>query len=248
MNKKIILFICFSLLSMGVFSQLKFGVKGGINYTFPNYVFKTEVKLEYVEPFYVINTYKEKKPKTQGIAPLFGVFLDIKIADGLSFQPELLFSFRHYNAVVEELYEDTMVSILTQNYGYHKLLYLEVPLLFKFNSRINTGRYGRDDFFGFFIGPVLGVKLTESFIGESTVTFEGYGQKSINSSKDDLKSNVDHTTFDLGVTGGIMYDMEKGLRVGLRYNRSIFSVNKEDYPKVGFNILQLTVGWNFIKQ
>ena len=233
MIKKIILLLSFSIVSISAFTQMKFGVKGGVNYTFPTY----KVSADSID-----------KPKTGGIGPVFGMFMDIEISDGLIFQAELLGSFRYYNSTVDDLYEDKDVSILRQDYGYHKLMYLEIPLLFKYNHRLNTGKYGRDNYLGFYAGPLLGLKLLSSYVGERTITYEGYGQTSVNASKDDLESDIEYKAFDLGISAGVMFEMEKGFRMGLRFNRSLAAVNSNDAFSINHNLLQFTMGWNFIEQ
>jgi len=247
MLKKLGLFIGLSCFVLGANSQLKFGVNGGMNYIFSNHIHKTQVDVEYMAPFYKVST-KSEVSKSSGISPVFGIFLDPKIAGGIWFQTEMNLSFRYYNNILEDVFQDSLIKVTRQDYGYHKLMFLEIPLLLKYNHKINTGRYGRDNYIGFFIGPVLGLKLSDNYIGERTVTYEGYEQTSINTSKDELSSGIESKFLDLGAAAGIQYDKEKGFRIGIKYIRSLIATNKNEYPKVNHNIIQLTLGWNFIEQ
>lgn len=230
--KKIFLFITLSLFSMGAFSQLKFGVKAGVNYTFPSY----SVSADSID-----------KPKTSGIGSAYGFFLDLPISETFFFQPEFLVSFRYYNSVVTVEESAPNLSVKREDFGYHKLIYAEVPLLFKYNVEINTGKYGRDNFLGLYAGPVLGLQLGKGYVGERTTTVTAYDQATVTTTEFS-KSEIDYKPFDLAIAAGAMYDFEKGARIGLRFIRSLSAVNNNDGFKINHNVLQFTFGYNFIKQ
>ena len=217
---------------MGAFSQLKFGIKGGMNYTFPSYSVSAD---------------SIGKPKTSGIGTVVGFFCDVPLSETFFFMPEANLSFRYYNSVVETSGSGDNFSSLTEQFGYHKLVYLEVPLLFKLNMEINTGKYGRDNFLGIYAGPVFGLQLGKGFVGETVSTVTVYDQTTV--SKTEFSENdIDYKPFDLAISAGVMYDFEKGPRIGLRFLRSLAAVNNNDEYSINHNVLQFTVGYNFIRQ
>ena len=230
--KKILIILTLALFSMGAFSQLKFGVKGGMNYTFPSYT----VSADSID-----------KPKTSGIGTVVGFFCDIPLSETFFFMPEANLSFRYYNSVVETKSETSGFSSLTEVYGYHKLAYLEVPLLFKLNMEINTGKYGRNNFLGLYAGPVFGLQLAKGFVGETVSTITVYDQTTV-AKTEFSETDVDYKPFDLAISAGAMYDFEKGARIGLRFLRSLAAVNNNEGYSINHNVLQLTFGYNFIKQ
>ena len=62
------------------------------------------------------------------------------------------------------------------------------------------------------------------------------------------ENDIEYKPFDLAISAGVMYDFEKGARIGLRFLRSLAAVNKNDDFSINHNVLQLTFGYNFIQQ
>jgi hypothetical protein len=230
--KKIVLLLLLSLTSIGVSSQLKLGVKAGINNTFPSYKIDSDVLV---------------KPKTSGLGSVLGVFFEVPITETFIFQTELLIDFRYYNAhtTIEE--SSTNFSSKTEDFGYNKLAYFDFPLFFKYNIRLKTAsNYGSDNYFGIYAGPLLGFKILENYEGNRTTTITSFEQKTV--STNEIKDySVDFKPFDLSISVGAMLDYEKGLRIGLRYIRSLAAANKNSEFEINYNVLQLSVGYNFIE-
>ncbi len=230
--KKIFLFLTLSLFTMGAFSQTKFGIKAGMNYTFPTYNISSD---------------SIGKPSTSGIGSVYGFFLDLPLSDNLYFQAEALLSFRYYNSVVKTEASSSGFASITEEYGYHKLMYAEIPLLFKYNLEINTGKYGRNNFLGLYAGPVLGLQLGKGYVGETVTSVTVFDQNTVTKTETS-ETDIDYKPFDLAIGAGAVYDFEKGARIGLRFVRSLAAVNKNDDYSINHNVLQLTFGYNFIRQ
>ena len=230
--KKIFLILTLSLFTMGAFSQLKFGIKGGVNYTFPSY----NIKADSID-----------KPSTSGIGSVYGFFVDMPISDNLFFQAEALLSFRYYNSVVTTEASSSGFSSTTEEFGYHKLMYAEIPLLFKYNVEINTGKYGRNNFLGIYAGPVLGLQLGKGYVGETVTSVTVFDQNTVTKTETS-ETDIDYKPFDLAIGAGAMYDFEKGARIGIRFIRSLAAVNNNEEYAINHNVLQLTFGYNFIRQ
>lgn len=231
-NKSIVVFLILSMFSLGVFSQLKFGIKGGVNNTFPSYK---------------INTDGIVKPTTSGFGTVYGFFLDLPISETFVFQSELLTDFRYYTAYTLIEANATNFSSKTEDFGYNKLAYFEIPLLFKFNTRLKTSsRYGNDNYFGVYVGPLIGIKISENYEGNRTSTVTSFGQKTVSTNEIENYS-VDFKPLDISMSAGAMIDFEKGLRLGLRYIRSLAASNEDSDFQVNYNVLQFSFGYNFIK-
>ena len=225
--KKVILILTLSLLAVGAFSQVKFGLKAGVNYTFPSYSVKAD---------------SIGKPSTSGIGSAFGVFLDLPLTDNLFFQVEALASFRYYNSVVKTSTNENNFSSTTEVLGYHKLIYAEIPLMFKYNINLNTGKYGRSNVIGVYAGPVLGIQVGKGYIGETVTSVTVLSQNTV--TKSELsQTDIDYKPFDLAIGAGAMYDFEKGLRIGLRFIRSLAAVNNNNGYSINHNLLQLSLGY-----
>ena len=71
------------------------------------------------------------------------------------------------------------------------------------------------------------LKLLSSYVGERTITYEGYGQTSVNASKDDLESDIEYKAFDLGISAGIKNDiLLEYLKATILFNEFLFAINK----------------------
>ncbi len=229
--KKIVIAIMLPLLSVGAFSQIKVGVKGGLGYNFPSYK---------------INADSITKPKTGGLGFTFGGFIDAPLGDGsVNFLGELLLTSRGYNTTIDETTTEEDITIRKEEYGAMAPMYLEIPLMFKFNMKMNTGKYGADNFLGFFAGPHFALKLSDGYYLERTTSVTVYEQETV--VKEELKdSDIDYKPFDLGISAGIMHDWEMGLRVSLRYYRSLSPVNNNEEYGITHSGAMFTIGWNFI--
>ena len=231
-NKSLYVFLILSMFSLGAFSQLKFGIKVGVNNTFPSYK---------------INTEGIVKPKTSGFGTVYGFFLDLPISETFIFQSELLTDFRYYTAHTLIEANSTNFSSKTEDFGYNKLAYFEIPLLFKFNTRLKTSSsYGSDNYFGIYAGPLIGIKLSESYEGNRTSTVTSFDQKTVSTNEIENYS-VDFKPLDVSISAGAMLDFERGLRLEIRYIRSVSKANTDTDFGISYNLLQFSFGYNFIK-
>lgn len=228
--KKHFLIAVLSLSTMGAFSQMKIGIKGGLGYNIPSYK---------------INADSLDKPKTGGLGFTFGGFFEAPVGEGLIFLGELNLTSRAYNTVIDETVEDPDITIRKEEYGRISPMYLEIPLLFKFDMKLNTGKYGADNFLGFYAGPQFSLKLSDGYYVERTYTVNALDQETV--TKEEFKeSDIDYKPFDLGFAAGVLYDTEAGFRAGLRYFRSLNPVNNNEDFSITHSYLALTVGWNFL--
>lgn len=249
-TKKIVLLSSFLMFSLGMFSQVKFGVRGGVGYYMvPQSATGANVsKFNSIKP--EVDQIDLQYANTGGFGYNFGLFLDYSFTDNIGIQIEPSVSLRNYNEVLKNLSEDTLMSIITENYIYNKLTYLDIPILFKFNLSPNTGKYGRKNYFSFFAGPQIGLFLGKSEINEVTRSITIYEQTTVNTSKSERpnKFSIDYNTIDVAVVAGAMYDFEKGLRVGARYVGSVMPVTQNINFDSYQHSVQLTAGYNFIPQ
>ena len=249
-TKKIVLLSSFLMLSLGMFSQVKFGVRAGVGY----YMVPQSATGAIVSKFNSIKPEVDQidlqYAKTDGFGYNFGLFLDYSITGNIGIQIEPSVSLRHYNEVLKTLNEDTLVSVVSENYIYNKLTYLDIPILFKYNLNPNTGKYGRKSYISVFAGPQIGFFLGKTEINEVTNSVTIYEQPTVNTSNSERpnKFKIDYNTIDIAAVAGVMYDFEKGFRFGARYVGSLMPVTQNINFDVYHHAVHLTFGYNFIPQ
>ncbi len=237
-------------LTMSVFSQVKFGVRAGVGYYMvPQSNTGERIKTIPVKPTDQ-STMELLYSKNNGIGYNFGLFLEIPVADNFSIQIEPSYAFRNYNEVLTDFEVDTLLSVQYENYIFNKLSYFELPVLFKYNMRPNTGRYGRKSYFSVFGGAQLGLFLNKSEENRLTSIVNIYDQTTVNTDGT-VRANglsLEYNPIDIAAVAGIMYDFEKGLRFGVRYVGSLMPVNSNINFNIYHHSVQMTVGFNFIPQ
>lgn len=179
--------------------ETKFGVKGGLN---------------------VANlTGDEDEDNSSKVGFHLGGFVEIKVSDKFSVQPELLFSTQ--GTKFEETVLGTLVEYKTN------LSYLNIPVMAK---------YYVAEGFSLEAGPQIG------FLTSAKYKIESEGNESEVDGKDDFES------VDFGVNFGAGYDFTENLSVGLRYNLGLSNVYKTeagDDFKNSNNVFSVSLGYKF---
>jgi len=248
--KKIVLLSSFLLLATGMFSQIKFGIRAGTGYYMvPQSATGAIVsKFNSVKP--EVDQIDLQYAKTGGFGYNFGLFLDYSITDAIGIQIEPSVSLRNYNEVLKSFGADSLVSVISENYIYNELTYLDIPILFKYNLNPNTGKYGRKSYISVFAGPQIGLFLGKTESNEVTTSVTIYDQTTVNTAKRDRPNEfkIDYNTIDIAAVAGVMYDFEKGFRFGARYVGSLMPVTQNINFDSYHHAVHLTVGYNFIPQ
>ncbi len=236
------------LFATGVFSQIKFGVRAGLGYykVPQSATGAIASKVNSIKP--EVDQIDLQYAKTGGFGYNFGLFIDYSITENIGIQVEPSVSLRNYNEVLKSFREDTLSSVITENYIYNKLTYLDIPILFKFNLQPNTGKYGRRSYISVFAGPQIGLFLGKSEINETTNSVTIYDQTTVNTSNTDRPNEfkIDYNALDIAAVAGVMYDFEKGFRFGARYVGSLMPVTQNINFDSYQHSVHLTVGYNFI--
>ena len=152
-----------------------------------------------------------------------GGFVEIKIADKFTIQPELLYSTQgsKFNLVVNS--EGTNFD--TENT--FKLAYINIPVMFK---------YYVAEKFSLEAGPQIG------FLVDSKLEVNVIGQ-SVSQDAKDLFESV-----DFGLNLGAGYDITKNISAGLRYNFGLSNVATTESGEdtdIKNGVFSLSVGYKF---
>jgi opacity protein-like surface antigen len=181
--------------------ETKFGVKGGVNFaTITGDVEDVSMKVGFN----------------------VGGFVEIKVSDKFSVQPELLFSTQ--GARTEYSEGDGFNYDAKVNLGY-----LNIPVM---------ARYYVADKFSLEAGPQLGFLLSAKVKAEAT---EGGVTAS---AEEDVKD--DFESIDFGVNFGAGYDFTENLSVNVRYNLGLTNIAKDSVDdKINNSVLSLSLGYKF---
>jgi opacity protein-like surface antigen len=180
--------------------ETKFGVKGGLN---------------------VANISGDIEDNSSKVGFHVGGFVEIKVSDKFSVQPELLFSTQGSQAEYSEDFGGTVVSINEKI----NLSYLNIPVMAK---------YYVAEGFSLEAGPQIG------FLTSAKYKLEAEGQEEEEDAKDDFES------IDFGVNFGAGYDFTENLSAGLRYNVGLSNIAKDSgNDKISNSVFSVSLGYKF---
>ncbi len=137
-----------------------------------------------------------------------GGFVEIKVSDKFSVQPELLYSTQ---GAKSEYSEDFGGGIVVNTEETWRLSYLNLPIMAK---------YYVADKFSLEAGPQVGFLLGSEQEAESSVTFGGQTEsETVTVDAKDFTSSI-----DFGFNIGAGYDFTENLSAGLRYNIGLSNI------------------------
>jgi len=200
--KKIILSVV-AVLAFGFANaqEVKYGLKGGLNLSSLNFV-------------------GEGTPSSSSLASVnVGAFVEVKISDKFSIQPEVLYS-KQGNKMNFETEGVTLNSF--------KLDYINIPVMAK---------YYVDNKFSLEIGPQIGFLTSAMVNGTSSgVTVDVDAKQFFNS-------------VDFGLNFGANYDLTEKIFVGARYNLGLSNIGSDDFvgdgEKINNSVFSINLGFKF---
>jgi hypothetical protein len=201
------IFTAVAVLAFGFTNAQKaqFGIKGGLNVANQSYS-------------------GEGSPSSSSIIGFhIGGFVEVKVSDKFSIQPELLYSTQgsKFDVTVNE----GGINYDTENI--FKLAYINIPVIFK---------YYASEKFSLQAGPQIG------FLTSSKMETEVLGQSVTQDVKDFFES------VDYGLNIGAGYDFTKKVSAGIRYNfglANVFNDSEGSNDKIKNNVFSVSLGYKF---
>jgi hypothetical protein len=171
-----------------------------------------------------------------------GGFVEIKLTDKFSFQPELLYSmqgakteytetFSSFGETEKETYEEKI-----------RLGYLNLPLMFKFYAT---------DKFSIEAGPQIGFLMSAKYDIDYTYVLIDDSDGSIIDSYSDGVKGEDYKDYvksiDFGFNFGLGYEFTENVGANVRYNLGLSDINdiSGSDQKIGNGVFQLSIGYKF---
>jgi opacity protein-like surface antigen len=155
-----------------------------------------------------------------------GGFVEIKLSDKLTIQPELLYSTQGAKADNAEVELNNAVYTADVEFN---LSYINIPVMFK---------YYVAEKFNIEAGPQIGF-LTSAKTKTSVVGFNGSNEQDV---KDIFES------IDFGLNLGAGYDFTEHFSAGVRYNLGLSNIAKTedgDDSKLHNGVFSLSIGYKF---
>ncbi|MBX2980527.1 MAG: PorT family protein [Flavobacteriales bacterium] len=231
-------------MTSAAFAQVDIGAKAGLNYNTLGAAKGSQYPAGIDDP-----------EGENGIGFHLGGYLHIPFSDKVGFRPEVLFSTRNVKDNVNETESlnvgQAQITVATTGDAKLNVSYIDVPLLLAITPT---------EGFGIHVGPVVGLRMgfkNEFDITQATTTTVN-GQSSVDTERFTGTSSNDTGVrgLDLGLALGLGYEMESGLNFGVRFSRSLTSLNDDslngalgstNFVKYNYNVLQVSVGYTFIK-
>jgi hypothetical protein len=192
------------------------------------------------------------KPESEsGIGFHVGGYMNIPFSDMLGFRTEVLFSTRGVKENIDEVETGSVLGVeysaKTTGEAKVRASYLEVPLLLNITP---------SEAFSVHVGPVVALRMGWQIEADQTTSTTINGQTSSQSTSYSSTEDKGIRGTDIGLAAGLVYGLESGLNFGLRFTRSLTTINDEtsdgvlgssDFVKYNQNILQVSVGYTFLK-
>ncbi|NDP27781.1 MAG: PorT family protein [Flavobacterium sp.] len=200
--KKIILSVVLVLVfGFANAQKAQFGIKGGLNVANQNFV-------------------GAGAPSTSTLVGVnVGLFVDIKVADKLVIQPELLYSMQ--GTKLNWLNDGATINSF-------KLAYINIPVMAKYYAAKN---------FSIEFGPQIG------FLTSAKVNGTANGQTV------DVDAKQFYNSTDFGINFGAGYDFTKKVSIGMRYNLGLSNVGSDDFvsngDKITNSVFSISMGYKF---
>jgi hypothetical protein len=189
MKKNILTSLLILTIGLAFAQNTQFGLKGGLNVA--NLNGTGWVELSNTSPIISFHV---------------GGFVEIKLSDKISIQPELLYSLQGCKYSIELRQNDDPNEPPINADVVSSLSYINIPVMFK---------YYVIEKFSLEAGPQLGVLVSSKVKSDLT------GQPS------SVYNNISgYNSFDYGVNFGAGYDISEKLSTGIRYNLGLCDIDK----------------------
>ncbi|MFN3755895.1 MAG: porin family protein [Flavobacterium sp.] len=154
-----------------------------------------------------------------------GGFVEFKISEKFSLQPELLYSTQGAKAEYSENFDGFNVKISeTVNLGY-----LNIPIMAK---------YYVSEKFNIQAGPQIGLNLSAKAKSEASFGGESFSET------EDIKEDIE--ALDFGLNFGLGYNISEKIFIEGRYNLGLSNIIKDSGDeKVKNGVFQLSLGYRF---
>ena len=220
-----------------VWGQLRLGFNTGLNYNMPAYKMSSQDTLTNTNEY-------------RGVGMNVGVYSYLNLAgrkQTFGVQAELLVSTRNhttYSQATEEINNE--VFYFRESHALHNMVYVDLPVHLRINKIFKKGRFGDANLLGMFAGLQASYLMYAKYDVDHTQLLSVSGQETI-SRETTNRPTFAYNPFELGVSAGLMYEWQFGVRVGVRYYRSFVNLADHDRLKIKHQMILATVGYNLAK-
>lgn len=160
-------------------------------------------------------------------------------------QSELLMSVRSHNTMTKDSsVANVNIRYNRESFARQQMLYLDLPIHFRYNLILQKGRFGDANMLSFLLGPQLSYAVGTSYSVENTLVTTIYNQQTI-LRDNSTRASFEYKPLEIGLSAGVQLELQLGLRAGFRYYRSFMNVADHESLKIVNQMMMLYVGYNF---
>ena len=232
---RIALFSTLFFISSTGFAQIRIGATAGANYNMPAYSMAKNDTL--TNP----SSYKS----FGGHGGLYVSWSFLGKEKPIGVQSDVLISSRTHNtSTIGERVHDSLLNYDRESFAHHQLIYLDLPIHFRYNMNFQKGKFGDRNVLSFLLGAQTSLAISNKYEVEHTYTTSSLNQETIE--REVLtKTPYDFVPFEIGLSAGVQFEMGNGFRCGGRYYRSFTNSALDDNLKINSQMLMVFVGYNF---
>lgn len=232
---RIFLIVTLFFICSSHFAQIRIGATAGANYNMPVYSMAKNDSL--TDP----GSYKS----FGGHGGLYVSWSFLGKEKPIGLQTDVLISSRTHNtSTFDNNVYDTLLSYNRESFAQHQLIYLDLPVHFRYNMNFQKGKFGDRNVLSFLLGPQASLAISNKYEVEHTYSITSLGQETIERDVS-TKTPYSFAPFEIGMSAGVQYEMGNGFRCGGRYYRSFTSAALDDNLKIVNQMLMVYVGYNF---
>lgn len=160
-------------------------------------------------------------------------------------QSELLISTRsHGTSSSDSTSVHPDLSYSRESFAWQQMLYLDLPVHFRYNLVMQKGRFGDANMFSILAGPQVSFAVGRAYEVEHTYSTILHDQATITRETSN-QATFKYRPLEVGLSTGIQMELQVGFRAGFRYYRSFMNLADHDDLKIFNQMMMLYVGYNF---
>ena len=221
------------MVAVSVSAQIKIGITAGANYNIPSYAMSGDSlagagSVKSLGGHGGLHTYVNLAGKDM----TYGVQVDLQASTR-----------SHNTSTVQTTVVNPDINYYRESFAYQQMIYLDLPIQFRYNLILQKGRYGDANMLSFYAGPQASFALAKNYEVEHTFVTTLHGQQTIRR-ENSTEATFKYKPLEVGLSAGLQFELKVGFRVGFRYYRSFMNLADHESLKITNQMMMAYVGFN----
>lgn len=175
-----------------------------------------------------------------------GVFVEYQIDKEFTVMGELNVNGKSYNSVLNETEQRGTQIYTVENYTYANPIYVETPILAKYNLVFRKGKYGQPNNLGLYAGAVVGFQFMQNYKSETTFITTVLNQTTVERfTSEDVAHDIQ--PLDVSLALGAAFDFGFGLRAGLRAQLAFMDASASEEITIKNHQVMVSLGYRLFQ-